>query len=71
MEILPEGTRIKFLIEITQDANEETPAFFLAAKGDEGIIRKHYEGNEYSVYWDGWKPASFIAEFEKEFIIIN
>jgi hypothetical protein len=64
------GDRIQFLQELTQDANEETPAFLFARKNEFGIITalpKHTEN--YSVKWDGW-PESFYAKLGTEFKII-
>jgi len=66
------GDRIKFVQEITQDANEETPAFLFARKGDEGEIIKlkgDWKGARYSVKWDNWNTP-FYAELGTDFIVL-
>jgi hypothetical protein len=59
---MEKGTRIKFLQDITCSATGDHPAFLFAKKGELGTINEKLKNNAYSVYWDGWKQAPFIAE---------
>lgn len=66
------GARIKFLTDLGQGPTGDTPAFVFAKRGDGGWIatgeKREFEGKEaYSVFWDHWKSAPFLAcvdEFE-------
>jgi len=73
------GIPIIFLKEITEDATGDHPDYLLAKKGQKGTIdyqRKFSidgsQSNEwYNVYWEGWKSASFAAQINVEFKIIE
>jgi hypothetical protein len=64
---MEKGTRIKFLVDIIENATGDHPTFQLAIKDQYGTINEKINDNWYSVYWDGWKQAPFLAkpdEFE-------
>jgi len=63
---MEKGTRIKFLQDIIDPATGDHPTFQLAIKGQLGTINEKRDNGWYSVYWDGWKSAPFLAK-EKEF----
>ena len=68
---MEKGDRIVFLKDITEVANGDHPDFQLAIKGQEGTINEKGRSETdmwYSVYWDGWKSASFLAELNVDFI---
>jgi len=65
------GDKIRFLKELTQDANEETPAFLFARKNEFGIIIALPKASgRYSVKWDGWIEP-FYAEIDTEFEVVK
>lgn len=63
---MEKGARIKFLTDIDEGATGDHPAFQLAKKGEYGTINEKRKDGWYSVFWDGWKQASFLAK-ETEF----
>jgi hypothetical protein len=65
------GDRIRFLKELTQDANGETPAVIFCRKGDLGTVEGKSEfTGRYSVFWDGWKHAAFYCD-RNEFELVG
>ena len=63
---MEKGTRIKFLTDIDEGVTGDHPAFQLAKKGEYGTIKEKRKDGWYSVFWDGWKQAPFLAK-ETEF----
>ncbi len=67
-ELLPVGTRIRFLRQLTEDACGDHPEFLLASKGELGtVVSNSGKFHRYSVIADHWPSASFgvdDGEFE-------
>lgn len=59
---MEKGTRIIFLQDITCSPTGDHPAYIFAKKGELGTINEKLKNDAYSVYWDGWERAPFIAE---------
>lgn len=70
-----EGDRIVFLKDIYENTTGDHPMYHLASKDQEGTIKKKVKHNSYgtvapdwySIFWDGWKQASFIAQINVDF----
>ena len=65
-ELLPVGTRIRFLHDLTEDACGDHPCLLYARRGGLGTITGHGTSEGYWVKWDDW-PNAFGAsadEFE-------
>lgn len=67
---MEKGTKIKFLVDIVDPATGDHPAFQLAITGQLGTINEKRTDTVYSVYWDGWSHAPFLADIN-EFEIYN
>ena len=68
-DLFPVGTRIKFKRTLTSDANEESPGYTYARKGDLGRITGHGCWEGYWCKWDKW-PNAFGIE-EKDFEVVK
>lgn len=68
---MEKGTRIKFLVDIIEPATGDHPTYQLAVKGDLGTINEKRDNGWYSVYWDGWKAAPFLAEAHEFEVYVN
>lgn len=66
-KILPVGTRIKFLKDLTEDACGDHPMFIYAEKGELGEVTGHGTKEGYWVKRDIW-DTPFGAEYGTEFI---
>lgn len=65
--LLPKGTRIVFLKNLTSEANGDSPGFIYAKKDQFGVVTAHGCPEGHWVRWDGW-DAAFGAELGKDFI---
>lgn len=66
--LLPKGTRIRFLRDITSGPDEHGPGNHYATADDGGWIDRPGGCKEgHWVYWDGWPSAAFGAELGVDF----
>lgn len=63
-ELLPIGTRIRFVKEISEGASEEHPPLLYAPKEGLGVITGHGCREGYWVKWEAW-PKPFGASREE------
>ncbi len=66
-QLLPVGTRIKFVKSLYGGATGDAPACVYAEKGEGGIVTGHGCCEGHWVKWDGWR-APFGAKLGEEFI---
>jgi hypothetical protein len=69
MEKIPIGTKIKFLKDLTERANEDHPDIIFAEKDDTGEIISYDAWEGYLVKWDKW-DAPFGAQLNIDFEIL-
>lgn len=69
-KVLPIGTRIKFIKELTSPPTEESPAFLFARKDDLGTVTGHGCWEGHWVKWDRWHHP-FGATLGVDFIEID
>ena len=73
------GDRIVFLKDITENANGDHPDYIFAKKEQFGTLSEQrksdlngaYSNEWWSVYWDGWKNASFAAQVNIDFKLLG
>jgi hypothetical protein len=65
-EILPIGTEIIFLKDLTEAPSDESPAFLFAKKDDKGIVTGHGCKEGHWVKWDKFKHP-FGAKYGVDF----
>lgn len=66
-QLLPIGTRIKFVKNLYGGATGDHPAYVYAEKGDGGVVTGHGCSEGHWVKWDGWEHP-FGSKLEEEFI---
>ncbi len=69
MELLPIGTRIKFIKSLYSGPSGDRPACVYAEKGDGGEVTGHGCSEGHWVKWDKW-DVPFGAKLGEEFINI-
>ena len=66
-QLLPIGTRIKFIKGLYSGATGDHPAYVYAEKGDGGVVTGHGCREGHWVKWDKW-DAPFGAELGIDFV---
>jgi len=66
-KVLPVGTKIKFLKDLTEGPCEDHPGCIFAREGEFGEVTGHDCSEGHMVKWDAW-PNSFGAFYGNEFV---